>query len=285
MKFDQTAIRFTKYHALGNDYLVIEPDDAKPALSRAAIQHICQRHTGVGADGVLILTAPQQGASFGVAIYNPDGSQAEKSGNGLRIFSLWLWHRGLVSHEPFKIWTAGGIVKAAVLPGGKEVKLEMGPASFNSRLIPVKGPERDVINETIVVAGIELRYCAVTLGNPHCVVLRDSARREEALAWGPLIENDDRFPNRTNVQFMEVIDRDNLRIEIWERGAGYTLASGSSSCAAAAAAHRLGLCNHKVKVHNPGGILSVEILPDDHLILSGPVSRVAEGLYYLPESL
>jgi diaminopimelate epimerase len=129
----------------------------------------------------------------------------------------------------------------------------------------------------MVVAGETLEYSAATVGNPHCVIHRERASREEALRLGPLVETDPRFPNRTNVQFCQVLDRGNIRIEIWERGAGYTLASGTSSCAAVAVAHRLGLCDAAVSVQMPGGALHVEIAPDFAVRMTGPVGRVAEG--------
>jgi diaminopimelate epimerase len=275
-------IHFAKYHALGNDYLVISPAWVDRELTPEIIQHICHRHHGIGSDGILLGPLETAEADFGLRIYNPDGSQAEKSGNGLRIFSRWLWDQDLVQEKPFTIWTEGGVVTASVHAGGKMVTVEMGKASFDSALIPVKGPRREVVDELMTISGVELRYCAVTLGNPHCVLLRPKAIAAEAHQWGPLVENDPRFPNRINVQFLEVLDRNNLRIEIWERGAGYTLASGSSSCAAAATSFRLGLSNDQVRVHNPGGILAVGLSPDYHLTLTGPVSRVAEGEFYWP---
>jgi diaminopimelate epimerase len=130
----------------------------------------------------------------------------------------------------------------------------------------------------MVVAGEELRYCAATIGNAHCIVLRDEVSAGDARRWGPLLEKEPRFPNRTNVQFMQVLDRANIRIEIWERGVGYTLASGSSSCAAAAVAHRLGLCDACLKVHMPGGEIDISISPEYAISMTGAVARVYEGI-------
>jgi diaminopimelate epimerase len=153
----------------------------------------------------------------------------------------------------------------------------MGQVSFESTRIPVKGEPRQVLNETMTVAGEELRFCAATVGNPHCVVLRDKVSEDDARRLGPLIEKDPRFPNRTNVQFMKVLDRSHIQIEIWERGAGYTLASGSSSSAAAAVAHRLGLCGEKITVRMPGGELDIRISEDFSVQMTGPVTKIAEG--------
>ncbi|MEI2689558.1 MAG: diaminopimelate epimerase [Anaerolineae bacterium] len=208
-------------------------------------------------------------ASFGLRIFNPDGSEAEKSGNGLRIFARYLWDRGLVDERPFSVATAGGLVTAQVESGGRMATVAMGRVSFDSQEIPVAGPRREALNETLHAGDTALRCCAATLGNPHCVVLREEVSAADAQRLGPLIETDARFPRRTNVQFMQVLDRGRVRIEIWERGAGYTLASGSSACAAAAVAHRLGLCDAQVTVSMPGGRLEVGIAPDWTVTLHG----------------
>jgi diaminopimelate epimerase len=157
------------------------------------------------------------------------------------------------------------------------VTVEMGNVSFDSSQIPVEGPSREVINETIVMNGQELRFCAATVGNPHCVILRDEVCADEAQKLGPLVENDPRFPNRTNVQFMKILDRNNIKIEIWERGAGYTLASGSSSCAAAAVAYWLGFCDSEIAVHMPGGIIDITVSDDFSISMIGAVTKIAEG--------
>jgi len=153
----------------------------------------------------------------------------------------------------------------------------MGKVSFQSEDIPVIGPPREVINETTEIAGNQIVFSAATVGNPHCVVLRDRVTEEEARRLGPLIEVHGLFPNRTNVQFVQVVNRGTLRIEIWERGAGYTLASGSSSSAAAAVANRLGLCENQVTVCSPGGELVLSITDDYAVTLTGAVTKVAEG--------
>ncbi len=275
---DEAAnVEFVKYHALGNDYLVLDPSDLPDALTPPQIQLICHPHYGVGADGLVLGPFEDPGSEFALRFFNPDGGEFEKSGNGLRIFSRYLWDMGLVKEEPFTISTPGGQVMSRVDRDGRQVTVEMGAVSFDSRRIPVTGPPRDVLNEPIVVGGQELRFCAATIGNPHCVVLRDEVSAQEAQEWGPLIEGNARFPNRTNVQFLKVLDRSNIRIEIWERGVGYTRASGSSSCAAAAVAYRLGLCDAQITVHMPGGEIDISISPDLAITMTGPVSRICEG--------
>jgi diaminopimelate epimerase len=270
-------MQFSKYHALGNDYIVLNPDDVGSQLTSSQIRLICDRNYGVGSDGILFGPFETPEGDISLQIFNPDGSEAEKSGNGLRIFSRYLWDRGMVHERPFTIMTAGGKVMAQVHKGGRNVTVDMGRVSFDSRRVPVEGPPREVINEAIIVDGHELRFCAATIGNPHCVILQDEITAEEARKWGPLIEKDPRFPNRTNVQFMKILDRANIQIEIWERGAGYTLASGSSSSAAAAVAYRLGLCDSQIAVHMPGGKIDITVSSDFLITMSGPVTKIADG--------
>lgn len=275
---------FWKYHGLGNDYLVIEPERFAEAIDAEAARAICNRNTGVGSDGILLGPLPASevlpgtGAAVGVRIINPDGSEAAKSGNGLRIFARHVWARGHVNASAFSIATAGGVVGAELLDAqGGLIALEMGPVSFNSRDIPMTGPEREVLEEALQVAGRSLKICAASLGNPHCVVLVDAPTPEMARELGPGIENHPSFPDRVNVQFMAPIDAHSIRIEVWERGAGYTLASGSSSCAAAAAACRLGLCTSPVTVLTQGGELKVSFNGDFEARLEAPVAAVGCG--------
>ena len=268
---------FTKYHALGNDYIVINPNDLPEPLTTAQVKTICHRNYGVGSDGILLGPLPSTTAQFGLKIYNPDGSEAEKSGNGLRIFSRYLWDSKLVCTEEFTIQTAGGLVRSTVFDGGASVQVEMGSVSFLSDKIPVTGPSREVLNEKITVGGREFNFCAATIGNPHCVLPLPEISAKLAHEFGPLLENHTFFPKRTNVQFLKVLDRANIQIEIWERGAGYTLSSGSSSSAAASVAHKLGLVDRKLSVHMPGGIIAIEIGDNFSVRMTGPVTHVMAG--------
>jgi diaminopimelate epimerase len=272
-------MRFHKYHALGNDYIVLDPDDypAWAAPSRSQIRVICHRNFGVGSDGILWGPIPTRKADFGLRIFNPDGSEAEKSGNGLRIFSRYLWDRKRTGEPAFTIETPGGVVRSEIKDSGKRITVAMGSVSFDSSRIPVTGPARDVLGETIEVDGRVFSYSAATIGNPHCVIPVDDLSPEIARRYGPAIEVHPLFPNRTNVQFLRVLDRANLQIEIWERGAGYTLASGSSSSAAAAVAHRLGLVDRSVTVRMPGGPIEIEIGDGFSITMTGTVNKVADG--------
>jgi diaminopimelate epimerase len=271
-------MKFSKYHALGNDYLVIDPADGFSALTTDEVRVICHRNFGVGSDGILFGPLPSSKAPFGLRIFNPDGSEAEKSGNGLRIFSRYLWDQKKVSSDTeFTIETAGGIVRSTVYTGGRTVRVDMGNVSFQSDRIPVVGAVREVLREQIQAGDRQFEYCAATVGNPHCVLPLPEISEELARRYGPILETHSNFPRRTNVQFLQVLDRKNIRIEIWERGAGYTLASGSSSSAAAAVAHKLGLVDNHVTVHMPGGTLTIEISGDYSIRMTGGVTGVAVG--------
>jgi diaminopimelate epimerase len=271
-------LAFTKYHALGNDYIVINPKDLPAPLTTEQVKTICHRNFGVGSDGILLGPLPAENAKCALKIYNPDGSIAEKSGNGLRIFSRYLWDTKFVGNDEFAIQTDGGLVRSTVFAGGKMVRVEMGHVSFDSEKIPVAGSKREVINEKISVGGREFTFCAATIGNPHCVLPLSEISAKLAHEFGPLLEVHPNFPRKTNVQFLKVIDRANIQIEIWERGAGYTLASGSSSSAAAAVAHKLGLVDRDLTVHCPGGLIKIEIGDNFAIRMTGSVTRVAEGV-------
>lgn len=273
-------MKFFKYHALGNDYVVLREADGLDSLTKEQIVRICHRNLGVGSDGILLQLPETESGAFPVRIFNPDGSEAEKSGNGLRIFARCLWDQALVHGDPFTVVTKGGDVECLVKNGGLEVTVEMGQVSFMSKDIPMSGPAREAVNETIMTEGVELTISAANIGNPHCVSVQENVSKEAVVRFGPHLEHHEAFPNRTNVQFMEVIDRENIRIEIWERGAGYTLASGTSASAAAAVAKRLGLCDTDVRVHMPGGSLTVRIDEEYRVLMSGEVTRVAQGEYF-----
>jgi diaminopimelate epimerase len=271
-------LAFSKYHALGNDYIVIDPKHLPAPLTIEQVKTICHRNFGVGSDGILLGPLPAQNAKCALKIYNPDGSLAEKSGNGVRIFSRYLWDTKLVGDDEFALQTDGGLVRSTVFDGGKMVRVEMGQVSFDSAKIPVAGPPREVLNEKISVGGREFTFCAATIGNPHCVLPLPEISAKLAHEFGPLLEAHPNFPRKTNVQFLKVLDRANIQIEIWERGAGYTLASGSSSSAAAAVAHRLGLADKNIAVHCPGGVIQIEIGDAFAIRMTGGVTKVSDGV-------
>ena len=275
-------IPFAKGHGLGNDYIVMEQSALPAPLTERAIVRVCDRNWGVGSDGILLLV-PSARADFGLRIFNPDGSEAEKSGNGLRIFAKYLWDRGHArGKKTFTVDTKGGVVECTCHEAGGRVNfvtVEMGRVTFRAPDIPMNGPDREVVAVPLPLSdGTTVTATALSVGNPHCVVFVDRLEEAEARRVGPLIERHPAFPQRTNVQLARVVGRDSVDILIWERGAGYTLASGSSSCGAASAAVRNGLCDHgRVTVRMPGGTLVIDVRPDWSLRLEGPVEEVYTG--------
>lgn len=272
---------FVKSHALGNDYIVLDPTELTFSLSPTAIRVICDRHRGVGSDGILAV-APSSKADFGLRIYNPDGSEAEKSGNGIRIFARYLHDRGLAKKPTFTVETPGGTVTVAVHLNSSQVHritVDMGIATFQSEKIPVTGPPREVVNEYLDADGQRLTITAVSVGNPHCVVFVPQLEEIDLDRLGPLLERHPLFPNRTNVQFAEVKSRARVAILIWERGAGHTMASGSSACAVAAAAVRKGLVDRDLTISMEGGDLQVSVQPDWSIRMSGPAEEVYAGTF------
>jgi len=273
-----TAIPFKKYHGLGNDYLVIDPTVAPLALTPERIRFICDRHFGVGSDGLLYGPIVDDSGGHRVQIFNPDGSEAEKSGNGLRIFARYLYDADHVQTKTFAIQTLGGPVTAEIQDDtGDTIKIGMGKVTFQSQAIPMAGPDRQVIREALDIDGTPYEVTCLSIGNPHCVIPLGDISEALTRRLGPLVECHPLFPNRTNVQFVRVIDRHTLEIQIWERGAGYTLASGSSACAAVAATHKLALVDSPVTVRMPGGALRIDLEEGGHIFLTGPVEYVFEG--------
>ena len=270
-------MKFEKYHALGNDYLVYDPQGEDKVFSEKEIIRICHRNFGLGSDGILVGPMKAENADFGLQILNPDGSEAEKSGNGLRIFARYLRDQGKVSTDPFTVNTLGGVVTCEVSTDSSTIAVEMGQVNFHSDVIPVQvdGNAREVLKEDILIDGQTYQYYAATIGNPHCVVPLDEISEGLALRLGPELENHRLFPNRTNVQLLQVLNRNRIRIEIWERGAGYTLASGSSSSAAGAVARKMGACDREITVEMPGGEIGLVIEDDYNVKMTGPATRVA----------
>ena len=270
-------MQFHKYHALGNDYLVLDPKDGE-LPDEAGIVRICHRNFGLGSDGILYGPLETDKAYFGLRILNPDGSEAEKSGNGLRIFARYLFDAGKVTNEAFTVDTPGGVVTCKIADGADSITVDMGRVNFGMDHIPVDGPEQADHNlgEKLEINGTEYTAYIADIGNPHCVIPLPEISKELACKDGPVIETHAMFPNRTNVQFLKVVDRNNIEIEIWERGAGYTLASGSSGSASAAVAHRIGLCDKDITVHMPGGKIGITIGDDFAVRMTGPATHVAQ---------
>jgi diaminopimelate epimerase len=246
----------TRSHGLGNDYLVADPDQLPFEPSPARVALLCDRHLGLGSDGLLLRTG-----EHGVRIFNPDGSEAEKSGNGIRIFARWLVSTGRSASTSFVVETLGGEVPVEV--DDHIVTAAMGTPVFRDDL-------------TILdVGGQRLDVVALSIGNPHCVLPRPELDVAELRQLGPLVEHHPAFPRRTNVQLARARARDRVELLIWERGAGETRASGSSSCAVFAALHHLGQVDRAVTAAMPGGELDLRLDDNDVIWMRGPVEEVA----------
>ena len=260
-----------KYHCMGNDYLVFDPNKNDLELNAENIKKMCSRHFGIGADG--ILAGPYLGENdFYVRIYNADGSEAEKSGNGIRIFSKYLKDMGYVTEESYVLHTKAGETRVTFLnEQGDLMRVDMGYPEFVAKEIPVVGFEGEIVNEAIFFGDNFYNATCVSLGNPNCVLMLEEVSQKKAMQLGPYVENSRYFPNRINMQLCQVLDRENIQIEIYERGAGYTYASGTGACAAAAASHKMGFVGDRVTVHMHGGELLVEFARDGRIDMTGPV--------------
>jgi diaminopimelate epimerase len=248
----------TKSHGLGNDYLVADPAELPFVVSPERVRLVCDRHIGVGSDGLLL-----QDGTMGLRILNPDGSEAEKSGNGLRIFARWLFDTRRVEVRTFTIEVGGAQADVEVHADGS-VTAAMGRPTF-----------RDEVRTLTLGDGEAYAVVALSIGNPHCVLFRPELDITELHRLGPLVERHPAFPRRTNVQLAHVVDPGTVELLIWERGAGETRASGSSACAVVAAAHRAGLVAAEVSARMPGGELSVRVGSDGRLWQRGPVEELA----------
>lgn len=271
---------FIKTHGLGNDYIVMDASRCDFEFNEKNIQTICDVHYGIGSDGILVKINSNK-ADFGLRILNPDGSEAEKSGNGLRIFAKFLFDYGYAQTTKFSIDTLGGVVQAEVIKQvnkrAKTIKVDMGAAIFESKNIPVNSKLLECIDDTLQLKNKTYTINCVSMGNPHCVIIKDELSVDEIMKYGSEIENHPKFPNRINVQFAKVISRNEVEILIWERGAGLTLASGSSSSGVAAVCVKKGLCDPKLTVKMPGGNLKLEIDPDWQVRMIGDVQEIASG--------
>jgi len=272
---------FVKSHGLGNDYIVFDSDKIDFKLTQDLIKKICDVHYGIGSDGILV-KYNSDAADFKLRIFNPDGSEAEKSGNGLRIFCKFLYDYGYTDKEEFTVETKGGIVKAKMeeknkFGKAKIITVDMGKAIFDSKQIPVNTDKEEFISEKIAVGDKEFEVNCVSVGNPHCVIIKENLDEEEIKKYGPMIENHPLFPNRINVQFVKPTSRNEIQILIWERGAGFTYASGSSSCGVASVLVKKGLVDREIKIKMIGGELKISIDEDWNIKMTGEVQEICSG--------
>jgi diaminopimelate epimerase len=276
---------------LGNDYLLVDamkggpPEEKLSAIAKA----LSDRHFGIGADG-LILVEPSRAADFKMRIFNSDGSEAEMCGNGVRVFAKFVYERGYTRERELEIETLAGIVRPRLRLTGNEVtevRVDMGEPRLRRSEIPMKGPDQErVVGERLRVLGQRFEITAVSMGNPHCVMFVENVDRAKVEGIGPAIERHDLFPKRTNVEFAQIVGDGQIKMRVWERGAGETLACGTGASAVVVAGVLNGLSPRKATVHLRGGDLKVRWSQEDnHVFIEGPAEEVCTGETRLDERL
>jgi diaminopimelate epimerase len=296
-------IHFTKMHGLGNDFILIDCRENDPGIRQfeTAAQQLCHRRFGIGADQLLLLY-PSRIADFKMRIFNADGSEVEMCGNGIRCLAKYIWDRNISRKDILKIETLAGIIKPE--KAGQMVKVDMGGPIFDPEKIPVKinpkskiqKPKMEISKLTSHISNLVIDYplkiekktfkiTCVSMGNPHAVIVVKDISDFPVAYYGPLIENHPIFPQRTNVEFIEVLNPSEITMHVWERGSGETMACGTGASAVAVASHVKGLTGRAVTVHLLGGDLFIEWAPDDHIYMTGPAEKIFEGAIEIEDSL
>jgi diaminopimelate epimerase len=270
-------LEFTKMHGTGNDFVVIDGINQKVALSAAQIRHISDRHFGVGCDQLLLVEASDRNdAEFRYRIFNADGGEVEQCGNGARCFARFVVERGMTESKSIPVETAGGLIHL-ILEEDDRVTVDMGEPNFNPEALPFNAKGTPEYHE-LLLNGEKYAIGAVSIGNPHAVLLVDSVSEAPVKNLGPLIESHERFPQRVNVGFMEIVDRNHIRLRVYERGAGETLACGTGACAAVAIGIRNRLLDESVQAELRGGDLTICWSGEgSRLLMTGPAETVYEG--------
>ena len=283
-------IRFTKMQGAGNDFVVLDETRERLNLSPAQYRFLADRHFGVGADQILsVRPAPQPDVDFEYVIHNADGGEVEQCGNGSRCFVRFVREQGLTHKTSVRVKVHGGVIELHELPDG-QVSVDMGAPIFDMPLVPF-APQyahsvSDVVWQLALSNGDEVRVGVVSMGNPHAVQVVDNTDAAPVLQQGPLIEHHAAFPNRVNAGFMQVIDRSHVRLRVFERGAGETLACGTGACAAVVTGIRWGLLDAKVQVQTHGGVLTIEWLGVGYPVrMTGPATTVFQGDINIPDSV
>lgn len=267
-------------HGLGNDFVVLDHFNAHPEMDYPELaRKLCHRQFGIGADGLLVVL-PSNQAEVRMRIFNPDGSEPEMCGNGIRCLARYAYDQGYVKHSPVRVETLAGILILQFTieaEGVSGIRVDMGEPILQPSEIPVKAVGEKVVAETLSVEGTSFEFTAVSMGNPHCVMFVDDYEELDFYRLGPLLEKHERFPRKTNVEFIKVEAPDELTMKVWERGAGPTLACGTGACASLVAS----VLNHKTgrraTVHLPGGDLLIEWGEDNHVYMTGPATYVFRG--------
>ncbi len=273
-------IKFTKMHGLGNDYVYMDAIHQTIENESSLAQFVSNRHFGVGSDG-LILICKSDVADFKMKMYNQDGSQAEMCGNGIRCVGKFVYDKGLTNKTKLNIETLAGIkvLELNVEDGKvKTVKVDMGEPILTPEKIPVKAQEEPVKNLEIKALDKQFKFTCVSMGNPHAITIVEDTENFDVEKYGKVLEVDKVFPNKTNVEFIQVLDKEHIKMRVWERGAGETLACGTGACATLVACNLNELTNNKATIELLGGNLEIEWNKENnHVYMTGPAETVFEG--------
>ncbi|HCX64898.1 MAG TPA: diaminopimelate epimerase [Eubacteriaceae bacterium] len=270
-------MEFKKYHGTGNDFIIVDNRSKAYQLAEKQIADLCDRHFGIGADGMMFVEESEK-ADVKMVYHNADGSPAAMCGNGIRCFAKFTYDYGIVKEKVFTIETKAGIKRIRVEAESGEVHLvevNMGKAVFEADQVPVYSEQKEWIDQPVETPYGTFRLSAASMGNPHCVIVVDEFQHAQYEKIGPYFEKASIFPNGANVNFVEYLDRSTIKVTTWEKGSGFTLACGTGSCASVAVLNRMGLLDESVKVVVPGGELSIQL--NDEVIMSGPAVHVFDG--------
>ena len=275
-------LRFTKMHGFGNDFMVIDAISQKVRMRPDLVKELADRNFGIGFDQMLLVEPPTEPTmDFRYRIYNADGSEVEHCGNGARCFARFVRDKGLIMRDEMQVETARGRAILSI-KGRDQVEVDMGAPELRPLEVPTTYTEQATTYTTQLADGTEVEFGAVSMGNPHAVLVVDSVANAPVESWGPELESHSVFPNRANIGFMEVISPSEVRLRVYERGAGETQACGTGACAAVVSGRLRGLLDQRVTVHLPGGDLEIEWEGEGHsVMMTGPVATVYEGQIYL----
>lgn len=275
-------IRFTKMHGIGNDYIYIDCMESMPERLLDLAREMSDRHLGVGGDGI-VLICPSEVADFRMRMFNNDGSEARMCGNASRCIAKYVHDHGLTQNNPISLETLSGIKALSLNIEGDEVvsvTVDMGEPSLDKSVIPVVAEEDRVVEKSVSTPYGDVKVTAVSMGNPHGVIFVDCIEDVPFDNLGPYMERHEMWPDRANIEFAQVLDSGNIRMRVWERGTGETLACGTGACATAVAAALTGRTGRKVTLHLRGGDLEIELADNGHVLMTGPATEVFQGVYF-----
>ncbi|MDE6395510.1 MAG: diaminopimelate epimerase [Duncaniella sp.] len=281
-KVHADEIRFTKMHGIGNDYIYINCMESMPERLPDLAREMSDRHMGVGGDGI-VLICPSDVADFRMRMFNNDGSEARMCGNASRCIAKYVHDHGLTQNNPISLETLSGIKALSLNMAGDEVMsvtVDMGEPSLDKAVIPVVAEEDSVVEKSVTTPYGDVRVTAVSMGNPHGVIFVDRIEDVPFDQLGPYMERHEMWPDRANIEFAQVLGPENIKMRVWERGTGETLACGTGACATAVAAALTGRTGRKVTLHLRGGDLQIELADNGHVMMTGPAEEVFEGVYF-----